>query len=709
MSTGASRPHARDVRASNKKPGRAVAEAAHVPEARVIPYTHWFGAVPATVEPSRPIRYAGTALVVAIAAALGVDAGLIAGAHAIAGWTQAGLLDDMNGGLAWLIAHLSLGHVNAEAGEAYSYLAAQQGGAWRVAVGVGATLVGLAAGIVAGRWAARPQVGGVKHLHGPRLLEGQEALAEARRHAIQRKAGDKTNWPDFALPLIEAERVWLPKDVWSRSVLIYGSPGAGKTVVITPIVRALIQWPKAKALVMDAKSDYTSAFYGRRGVAILSPYDERSVVWDIGQDCRTQADALVLASVLASGGGTSGSAGAQADFFAQAATTVLAAALETIQAQHGTAWGWDTCAAMFSVDRATLLQTLLNAGHNEVAELIGTADAKSSSVMATVGNALSMSRTLGKAWPYQAGRPAAQRFSINEWLRDDYDARHRPRIVLVKPEKVPDTMGRCLVAMTNLLANGVNGLPDNERGRCLAVVCDEIAALKSRISIDSLIGTGRSKGVVAVLGLQDLHQLVPIYGPDTTKALASMAGLHIVGRTNMGATRDEITEHLGRRVVAVRPHGTQNATAQEQEQPVVLGSYLSHDLGPFGRVVVKDADGKKHTRAQGVRLLVHGLGADVLRLEWPIVPLPHRVPGLVEAAWAKVQAPTAPTAEPAIKPPASAPADEPAAPVADEIAAPSAEQDIVSDAGAILAPGGVGGVPVGGAEQKQGGGWEWLP
>lgn len=50
MSTGASRPHARDVRASNKKPGRAVAEAAHVPEARVIPYTHWFGAVPATIE-----------------------------------------------------------------------------------------------------------------------------------------------------------------------------------------------------------------------------------------------------------------------------------------------------------------------------------------------------------------------------------------------------------------------------------------------------------------------------------------------------------------------------------------------------------------------------------------------------------------------------------------------------------------------------------
>lgn len=669
----------------NKK---EVAEAAHVPEARPLPYTHWFGVVPASVEPSRPIRYAGTALVVAIAAALGVDAGLIAAAHAIAGWTQASILGDMNGGLVWLIAHLSFGHVNAEAGEAYSYIAAQQGGAWRVAASVAATLVGLAAGIAAGRSAARPQVVGVKHLRGPRLLEGQEALVEARRHAIQRKAGDKTTWPTFALPLIEAERVWLPKDVWSRSALIYGSPGAGKTVVIAPIVRALIKWPKAKALVWDAKADYTAAFYGRRGVAILSPYDERSVVWDVGMDCRTPTDAQVLAAVLASGGGTSGSTGAQSDFFTQAATTVLIAALETIQAEHKTAWGWDTFAKMFSTDRASILKTLLDAGHAEVDELIGTNDAKSASIMATVGNAIAMTRTLGRAWPYRADRPKRERFAVREWMRDDYDVRDRPRIVLVKGDDVPEVIGRCLVAMTNILAVGVNGLEDDERGRCLAVVCDEIAALKSRISIAELIGTGRSKGVVAYLGLQDLHQLVPTYGPDTTKAMASMAGLHIVGRTNMGATRDEITEHLGRRVVAVRPHGTQNSTAQEQEQPVVLGSYLSHDLGPFGRVVEKDENGTKRTRAQGVRLLVHGLGPNVLRLEWPIVPLPRRAPGKVPAKWTLVPEPTPePVAEPAPVPEVEAGrAEEPAAPATDAITAPDAAHNVVPDAGVILAP-----------------------
>jgi hypothetical protein len=663
------------------------AEAAYVAEARIVPYTSWFGAIPATVEPSRPIVYAGTALVVAIAASLGIDAGIIAAAHAAAGWTNIFL--DVNGGLGWLVGHLSLGRIDADAGEVYSYTVATQGGALRVAVSVLSTLAGITAGVIAWRWAARPQVAGVKHLRGPLLLEGKEALAEARRHAIQRKKGDKSSWPLFALPLIEQERVWLPKNVFSRSVLIYGSPGAGKTIVINGIVRALVSWKKAKALVWDAKSDYTSAYYGLPGVAILSPYDERSVHWCVGLDAVGSTGAQVLASVLASGGGSSAS-GAQSDFFQQAATTVLIAALETVQAKHGTAWGWDTFSEMFSVDRATLLKTLLDAGHKEVDELIGTADAKSSSVMATVGNAIAMTRTLGRAWPYQADRPKSECFSVREWMSDDYDTKRQPRILLVKGDDFPELIGRCLVAMTNILAIGINGLGDNERGRCLAVVCDEIAALKSRISIAEYISTGRSAGALAVLGLQDLHQLVPIYGPDTTKALASMAGLHIVGRTNMGATRDEIAEHLGRRVVAVRAHGTENGTVTEQEQPVVLGSYLSHDLGPFGRVVTKDENGKTSTRAQGVRLLVHGLGPNVLRLEWPIVPLPKRAPGKVPAKWTlmpetKIE-PVGAVEVVVEQASAETIADPTAETGSDEITAPGNVKDLEKDTGPILAP-----------------------
>ena len=658
---------------------RPVAEAAHhdADHLRPAPLWHWFGDVPASVEPSRPIRYAGSALMLGIIVAIGADAAGSLATHAAAGWphTIGTIWSDTMGSIAWGLSKITAGRMAAQDGADYADAIAYTGGVIRCIAGATTAALGAAAGVGAFRWAARPQVQGMRHVRGPRLLEGREALDDARRYCIQRTQGDKAAWPLFALPVCAAERLWLPKDVWSRSALIYGSPGAGKTVIITPIVSALVRWPKAKALIWDPKTDYSSAFLGRPGVAVLAPCDARSVAWDIGRDCRTPTDAQTIAAVLAAGGGTNGKE-AQGDFFQQAAATVLTAALETMQAKHGQAWGWDTFSAMFSVDRATILKTLLDAGHAEVDELIGTQDPKSSSIMATVGNAIAITRTLARAWRYDHERPTDQLFSVRDWLADDYDVKKRPRIVLVKPDSVPDVVGRMLVAMCNIIATASLQLPDDERGRCVAVVCDEIAALKSRIDIAALVATGRSKGITAILGLQDLHQLVPIYGPDTTKAMASMVGLHIVGRTNMGETRGEISDYLGTRIVSVRKHGMDAGPATEEEHAVVMAPYLSHDLGPFGRVVEKDNQGRKATRAKGVRLLVHGVGPNVLRLEWPIEPLRKRAPGYIPAAWT-----TQPMA--AATPSAS---EAPTTPDGVPSAAVAEQQQQQPDAGAILAP-----------------------
>jgi hypothetical protein len=229
-------------------------------------------------------------------------------------------------------------------------------------------------------------------------------------------------------------------------------------------------------------------------------------------------------------------------------------------------------------------------------------------------------------------------------------------------------------------------------------VADELAALRARLDIASLVAVGRSKGVVCVLGLQDLHQLVPIYGPEVVKALASMVGLHIVGRTNMGATRDEIAQHIGERVVSVRAHGPNAGPAQETAVPVVRGAYISHDLGPFGRIVIRRKGKTTIKRAKGVRLLVHGLGPNVLRLEWPIEDLPRRAAPLVRAAW---------TQRPVGAPPAPEPAPVPVAPVdpvadLEALAQPDAAA-VEHDAGPILPPA----APEQQSEQAAGGGWEW--
>jgi hypothetical protein len=628
-----------------RKPMRT-AEVAHndTDTLRVPPLWHWFNVVPASVEPSRPIRHAGTALVFALAVAFGTDAAVSAASHTAAGWPTdwRTLFGDVYGSGAWMFDHLTAGRVGGIDGPEYAEQMLGQGGAWRCLAGAAASAVGAALGALAFRWAARPQVLNIRHVRGPRLLEGAEAVAEARRWTILKRTGDGQGWPLFSLPLNRSGDLWLPIRVWSKSLLIYGSSGAGKSVVLNDIVRALVDWarpskrrPSAKALAWDAKGALTAKFYGLPGVAILSPFDARSadaggLVWDVALDCRGRVEAEALAKVLAHGAGTNGKAGAEADFFEQAAQTVLAAALMTMQAEHGTAWGWDTFAAMFSVARADLLNTLLAAGHAEVDELIGSADAKSASIMAAVANSLAVTRLLAQAWPYDQNRPQAERFSVRAWCADNYNREgggRGPNVVLCKGDNLPDVMGRIMVAMVNTLALAALMLPKDTQ-RCIAVIADEIAQLPGRINLPAIIETGREACVWCAVGVQDQAQLVDMYGDQKEKVIASSTAMHLVGRTNMGETRDRISAHIGKRVVAVQPHGLDAGAAMEQSVPVVDPTYLTHGLGEYGAVRENGT-----VRPKGVRLLVHGLGRDVLRLEWPILPVPQRAPNLVPAAW----------------------------------------------------------------------------
>ncbi|HFK2883154.1 TPA: hypothetical protein ACGY73_001275 [Stenotrophomonas maltophilia] len=88
--------------------------------------------------------------------------------------------------------------------------------------------------------AAEP-VSNTWHLSGPRLLEGKEAVDEARHRSITPK--DAKADP-FALSLHPDLR--LPKQHWARHVLITGSVGSGKSVILKHILEQLTRLKGAK-------------------------------------------------------------------------------------------------------------------------------------------------------------------------------------------------------------------------------------------------------------------------------------------------------------------------------------------------------------------------------------------------------------------------------------------------------------------------------
>jgi hypothetical protein len=222
--------------------------------------------------------------------------------------------------------------------------------------------------------------------------------------------------------------------------------------------------------------------------------------------------------------------------------------------------------------------------------------------------------------------------SLRHWLRDDF--RGRKQIVV---QAGPDgaLTSAYIGAMIRLLEAMILSpeLPDDEAGRTLLFVLDELPSL--RVDITALIDKGRSKGVCVLAGLQSLAQLRDAIGPNKSQALASMVGTHVVCRVQMGEDRDQIAGLFGRQRLALTTvsqgsgdSGTSASVAvHEETRSVVDPVLLSTALG------VQTAKRKDWPQGYGIRALV-SLSGDALMLDFPGIA---RAPAVAfkPAAWTR--------------------------------------------------------------------------
>lgn len=553
----------------------------------------WWSA-PASVAPSTPVRYWGPAMLGA-----SIAFGLAYGATGWLAYQAPGspphLLFDLWGGLAtglhWLTGTLFFDEAHQQF---LGTVANPWGTGWRL---------GLAwlAGFTAGTWTLLRGLtprSNTWHLKGPRLLEGKEALREARRRSAPDQPG--------ALLLHPALR--LSKSQWSRHGLIYGSVGSGKTQILLPIIEQIIA-ANRKALIYDVKGDFTSLF---RQPIIVSPFDKRSYVWDIAKDIRTPTQAAAFAASVIPADEGSGK------FWSVAAQQLVIGVLRSLQNERGTNWTFPDLAQGIAQSAEQMLP-MLEEHYAKAAPLVASSDSTSTaSLLATLATYTRVIDDLAMAWPAVGKR----RFSISEWGRDDYKGR---RQIIVQAGQDPSLTKAYIAAMVNVAVSEIisPALPDNEQGRFLGFILDELSSI-GRINIAPLIDKGRSKGVVFLGGLQDLAQLREIYGENMAKALTSMVGLHVICQMQLGESRDQLASMLGRHRVAWRPHGA-NGQVHEESRAVISGGELTDRLGPR-----RGKDLGPH--GFGIRAIVQ-MGGDPLLLDFPGVVLPKAREGQVPAAW----------------------------------------------------------------------------
>ncbi|TSA39684.1 hypothetical protein D4Q85_00830 [bacterium] len=479
-----------------------------------------------------------------------------------------------------------------------------------------AGLIGAWLAVHAWRRVARP-IDGYLHIRGRRLLEGTAALAAAR--AVSRlEAGKDADSQDLWVH----PKVRFSAERMSRHGILVGKVGGGKTTILVRMIHQIIEGGH-KSLIFDIKGDSTAKFYrGRNGpVAILAPWDRRSLIWDIARDCRTRAEAIRFANYLIKD--------SKDPMWSAAARQLCVGFLVHLQMTRGERWGWKDIADMLTTPETELLAIMRDA-NPEAIRAVEQTGTTTTGILINLSAFLSVIFDLAEAWP----EPVPGRmFSIQDWIFNDR-TRHKAVILGGNKEFGPLMTSFASALIAQAAACVCSPRLAESRSRRLYFILDEFPQL-GKIDIEPLVAVGRSKGARVWLGLQDFGQMKKIYGQDEAQAIAAMVGTIVCAGAAPGETAKFIADMAGDREVersnmstSVQGGSSQDSTShswQRESIPVISESQAA-GLGPV-------------PGTREIRALLLNYGEDALILRWPFDTRPNIAKPVVLAEW------TRPTAE----------------------------------------------------------------
>ena len=466
----------------------------------------------------------------------------------------------------------------------------------------------------------------MRHTEGPQLIEGPEAEVAALRMLTSELGGQA--------PALYLGNLPICKERATRGVLMVGSPGAGKSVVLHPIIQGYIE-RNDRALIFDSKSDFTAAYLGGT-VALMSIWDSRSHVWDIGRDCQTPADAAALAASFIPENDKD-------PYWTNGARMLFEGVLRSLQDQHGTNWGWAMLAERSS-DEMSVFAERMEQHYKKASALIS--DPKSqaaNNLLATVSGFTKLVDDLGRGWGDGQDSAGNMRphFSFKDWIADGYSGRHRQVILQAGPD--PHATASFASAIINVFIPALlsPAMPDDPN-RTIGLILDELPAI-GRIDFASAIERGRSRGIEVFCSVQDLQQVEARWSVHVRKTITSMFGTKIIFRMAPGESVQQIADDFGKArwsITAVSSNDSGSTTSVHEENRAVVAP---HEIGALGKVQLK-----KFPLGWGIRAMVWlgGQTGDIYTIDFPGVASPKRRTPHRPAKWTRGPANPGQTPEP---------------------------------------------------------------
>lgn len=394
----------------------------------------------------------------------------------------------------------------------------------------------------------------------------------------------------------------------NQHFLVVGSPGAGKTQMIYPMLWEVLQRGD-EAIVWDIKGTFIQAFAGYERVDLLAAWDERSIAWSPGADIKSHLDCQQVASIMLPPNPKDSQ-----PFFLNSARNILESIFIYLDSR-GSDWGWGDVWAIISLDRKEMATLLSSFEDGKALANTISGDSKSAEdIYSTlISHAQQTIRWYAKAWP-------KGNVSLRKWVHGD----QKLLILGGIPERADLAQATANIAV-ELIVNEILSLPDDPNRR-VWLFLDELATLGKLTSLLNAFSLGRSKGLCVVAGIQDVGKLAHHYGQDLVKSITNTFSTLVVLRCSDYETAQWASHALGEQEVLITTKssgsssgddGKTSSSSGEQEQlktmPLFMPSQISNLENQGGVIRVS--------------------GWPLLHVQWNYSPIPQDQPLTVEADW----------------------------------------------------------------------------
>ena len=335
---------------------------------------------------------------------------------------------------------------------------------------------------------AKKKLRKLRYTRGRELLRNADAKGIASRQRVPNDAG------------IFFGGEFLPES--AGHILLCGTTGAGKTICLNLLMRSVLprirDGADARALVYDAKQDVLSYLHALGldcPIKTLSPFDRRSLRWDVAADCTTPATAQQIATTL-----IEEETGANR-FFSDAARHILRGVILSFVRHSPRNWTFtDLVYAAKSKDRLREVLERDEEGRELIASYFEE-ERTWQNIFSTLQTRLSRYEPIAGAWAR-----ADKALSLREWIESESSV-----LVLGNDESIRGALDAINRVIFKRLQELLLAQSESSTRRTW-IFLDEVREMGRVDGLSSLLLKGRSKGVCVSIGFQAIEGLRDVYG-----------------------------------------------------------------------------------------------------------------------------------------------------------------------------------------------------